>query len=92
MYLRLFGEDILVVGYSGLDEAVRDFIAAAGCRVRRMTVVNMNRETASAVMERLRASGLDPLWPNVVEDDFASWSSGGGLNQLVDKYDGPYED
>jgi hypothetical protein len=84
--------DILVIGYSGLDRAVLDFIAGAGCKVRRMTVVSHNAEMAAEVLERFRATRIDPLHPNLVDGDFASWSNDGGLNLLVDEYDGPYHD
>jgi hypothetical protein len=84
--------DILVIGYSGLDRAVRGFIAQAGCQVRHMTVVNQDLTTAAEVFERLKDSGLAPVWSKMVDGNFASWSSDGGLNKLVDEYDGPYPD
>jgi hypothetical protein len=84
--------DILVIGYSGLDRAVREFIAQTGCEVRHLTVVNQNVGTAAEVLERFRESGLDPTWHKLIDGGFASWSNDGGLNQLVDEYDGPYPD
>jgi hypothetical protein len=84
--------DILVIGYSGLDRAVREFIAGSGCQVRHMTVVNQNVGTAAEVLDRFRESGLDPRWHKLIDGGFESWSNDGGLNQLVDEYDGPYDD
>ena len=55
-----------------------------------MTVVGRDPATADGVLERFKSSGLGPVWPNVVDGDFASWSSEGGLNLLVDEYDAPY--
>jgi hypothetical protein len=82
--------DILVIGYSGLDKQILDLIASANCKLRHITVVDQNLDTATEVVERFRASGLDPVWRDVVDGDFASWVSDGGLNLLVDEYDGPY--
>jgi len=82
--------DILVIGYSGLDHAILDFVAQPQIKVRRMTVVSQDQATAAEVLERFKVSGLEPLWPNVVDGDFASWVNDGGLNLLVDEYDGPY--
>jgi hypothetical protein len=55
-----------------------------------MTVVDQDLATATEGVERFRASGLDPVWRDVVDGDFGSWVSDGGLNLLVDEYDGPY--
>jgi hypothetical protein len=55
-----------------------------------MTVVSQDQTTASEVLDRFRAAGLDPIWNEVIDGDFASWSNGGGLTRLVDDYDGPY--
>jgi hypothetical protein len=82
--------DLLVIGYSGLDRQILNLIASAGSKVRRMTLVSQGRDAAAQVLRRFQDAGLDPVWPNVVDRDFASWSNGGGLNLLVDEYDGPY--
>ena len=82
--------DVLVIGYSGLDKQILDLIASANCKLRHVTVVDQNLETATEVVERFRASGLDPVWRYVADGDFASWVNDGGLNLLVDEYDGPY--
>jgi hypothetical protein len=67
--------DMLVIGYSGLDRAILDLIADTHCKIRRMTVVSNNQPTAAEVLMRFKAAGLEPLWPNVVDGNFASWSS-----------------
>ena len=82
--------DILVVGYSGLDNEVLKLIASTERKVRRMTVVSRDLATGEDVLARFQAVGLVPLWPYVVDGDFASWSADGGLSHLVDEYDGPY--
>jgi hypothetical protein len=82
--------DILVIGYSGLDKQILELIASANCKLRHMTVVDQDLATATKVVERFKDSGLDPLWRIVVDGDFGSWSNDGGLNLLVDEYDGPY--
>jgi glutamyl-tRNA reductase len=81
--------DLLVIGYSGLDRQVLD-LAGSAQKVRRMTVVNRTGEEAEQVLERFRQVGVAPIWPNVVDGDFASWADGGGLNELVEEYDGPF--
>jgi hypothetical protein len=82
--------DMLVIGYSGLDREILKLIKRIGPKIRHMTVVSQDQTTASAVLERFRAAGLDPIWNEVIDGDFASWSNGGGLTRLVDDYDGPY--
>lgn len=82
--------DILVVGYSGLDNEILKLIANAERKVRRMTVVSHDLATGEAVLARFQAAGLVAVWPYVVDGDFASWSNDGGLSHLVDEYDGPY--
>jgi hypothetical protein len=83
--------DLLVIGYSGLDTEVLRLLRNGGCSVRRMTVVNKDVGAAAGVLDVFKAAGIDPVWPNVVDGDFASWTDSGGLTQLVDEYDGPYE-
>jgi hypothetical protein len=82
--------DLLVIGYSGLDIEPLKLLESWDCRVRRMTLVNMDYEAAGRVMDRFKAAGIDAVWPNIVHGDFASWADEGGLDQLVDEYDGPY--
>jgi hypothetical protein len=82
--------DILVIGYSGLDREILAHIKSGGCDIRRMTIVDRGHVTASVVLERLRAAGLNPIWPHIVDGDFASWSDDGGMSLLVDEYGGPY--
>jgi hypothetical protein len=82
--------DILVIGYSALDDEVLRLIRETGTKLRHITVVDQNRETATAVLERITNAGLNPVWKEILDSDFASWSSDGGLTRLVDEYDGPY--
>jgi hypothetical protein len=82
--------DVLVIGYSGLDQEVLSLLVRANSEVRRMTVVGRSYEGAVEVYQRFNEAGLGGLWPNVVSGDFKSWADGGGLNRLVDEYDGPY--
>lgn len=82
--------DILVIGYSGLDRQILDLIGSAGCEVRHMTIVNQDGATAEGVFRRFEAAGLNSIWRIVADTDFATWSSDGGLNLLVEEYDGPY--
>jgi hypothetical protein len=82
--------DILVIGYSGLDRQILDLIASAGCEIRHMTIVNQDEATAEDVFRRFEAAGLKSIWRVVADADFATWSSDGGLNLLVEEYDGPY--
>jgi hypothetical protein len=82
--------DILVIGYSGLDRAILEFIARPQIKLRHMTVVNQDLQSATEVFERLKGAGLEPVWSKVIDGDFASWVNGRGLNLLVEEYDGPY--
>jgi hypothetical protein len=83
--------DLLVIGYSGLDRQVLGLVGTTQ-KVRRMTVINRDGDGAQAVFDRFREAGIEPVCPNIVDGDFASWTDTGGLNQLVDEYDGPYTD
>jgi hypothetical protein len=82
--------DLLVIGYSGLDVEPLKLLSSWDCRVRRMTVVNRDYKWAMDVMARFQAAGIEAVWPNVMRGDFAAWVDVGGLNQLVDEYNGPY--
>ena len=82
--------DLLVIGYSGLDSEALKLLASRDCAIRRMTVVNTDLFAATQVMSRFQAAGVEPLWPDIRSEDFASWADGAGLNQLVEEYDGPY--
>ncbi len=55
-----------------------------------MTIVNQDEATAEDVFRRFEAAGLKSIWRVVADADFATWSSDGGLNLLVEEYDGPY--
>jgi hypothetical protein len=83
--------DLLVIGYSGLDRQVLERTSMVG-KVRRMTVVSRNGNEAHGVFDRFREAGIKPAYPNIVNGDFASWTDTGGLNQLIEEYDGPYPD
>lgn len=82
--------DILVIGYSGLDRQILDLIASAECEIRHMTIVNQDGASAEDVFARFETAGLNPIWRIVADTDFATWSNDGGLNLLVEEYDGPY--
>ena len=82
--------DMLVIGYSALDGEVLRLISKTTAKVRHITVVNQDAQAAAVVLERIKKAGLDPVWNEVIDADFASWSNGGGLTRLVDDYDGPY--
>ena len=82
--------DVLVLGYSGLDQAILKFFAHAYQRVRHMTVVSENTATAHTVLQRFIETGINPLWWKLADGNFANWSNGGGLRALVEEYGGPY--
>jgi hypothetical protein len=84
--------DLLVIGYSGLDRAILDFISQAHRKVRHMTVVSQNAATAGEVFARFTEAGFSPVWHKLIDGDFASWSNDGGLDKLVNEYGGPYPD
>jgi hypothetical protein len=82
--------DVLVVGYSALDREILRLISEARPKIRHMTIVSHDRVTAGEVLERLRAAGLNPVWHELIDGDFASWSNDGGLSRLEADYGGPY--
>ncbi len=82
--------DLLVIGYSGLDTKVLDLMKSTDPNVRRLTIVDRGLDRAMLVRERLRETGFTWVWENVAPGDFAEWTDGGGLDSLVDQYDGPY--
>jgi len=82
--------DLLVIGYSALDSEVLRLIRETRAKVRHITVVNQDRAMAAAVLERITKVGFNPVWNEVIDTDFASWSSDGGLTRLVEEYGGPY--
>jgi hypothetical protein len=76
--------DVLVIGYSGLDREILGLIKRAAPKIRHMTIISQDQMTARDVLDRFRAAGLDPLWNEVIDGNFASWSNDGGLTRLVD--------
>jgi hypothetical protein len=83
--------NMLVIGYSALDGEVLKLIRATEAKVRHITVVNQNEPMAAAVLDRITNAGLNPVWNEVIDADFASWSNDGGLTRLVEEYGGPYQ-
>jgi rhodanese-related sulfurtransferase len=55
-----------------------------------MTVVSRDRNEAQVVADRLRAAGIEAVWPKLFDGDFAAWADTGGPAQLVEEFDGPY--
>jgi hypothetical protein len=84
--------DLLVIGYSGLDEAVLGLLNRRRSDLRRMTIVNTGLATASEVLLRLQNAGVKAVWPSAFHGDFAEWADHGYLDKLVSEYDGPYSD
>jgi hypothetical protein len=82
--------DLLVLGYSGIDKQVLELLGERRHNVRRLTVVNTDFMAASEVHGRLEEAGVSAVWPEVISGNFADWADGGGLNRLVEEYDGPY--
>jgi hypothetical protein len=82
--------DLLVIGYSGLDQEVLKLLAEAEAEIRRMTVVGRDYEDAVRVNMRFEAAGLRAIWPDVSSQNFQQWVGGGHLRRLVEEYDGPY--
>jgi len=82
--------DILVIGYSALDCEVLRLISETRVKVRHITVVSQDQTVATVVLERIMQAGLNPVWSEVIDADFASWSKDGGLTRLVEEYNGPY--
>lgn len=81
---------MLVIGYSALDAEALRLIKETKTKVRHITVVNQDGATAAAVLARITDAGLNPVWKEVIDVDFASWSNDGGLTRLVEEYGGPY--
>jgi hypothetical protein len=82
--------DLLVIGYSGLDKEVLRLLAAKEPTVRHMTIVGRDVDDALNVLARFRDAHIQPVWEKPFDGDFATWVDGGGLNQLVDEFGGPY--
>ena len=82
--------DLLVIGYSGLDTKVLDLLRSTEPDVRYLTIVDRGHDSAIAVRDRLRERGFTWVWEYLAPGDFAGWTDGGGLDTLVDEYDGPY--
>lgn len=82
--------DLLVIGYSGLDREVLRLIKQADPKIRHMTVVDRDLHEAEDVVARFCEAGLDPVWHEPFDGDFASWSNCGGMTRLVEEYGGPY--
>jgi hypothetical protein len=78
-FLRTPEIQLLVVGYSGLDTEILRLLAAGKCRVRRMTVVNVDAEHALDVYDRILAAGIEPIWRDVRDESFEAWIDGDGL-------------
>lgn len=82
--------DLLVIGYSGLDTKVLELLRSTNPAVRHLTIVDRDEKSAFLVLDRLRNRGLASTWKFLAPGDFADWTDGGGLDALVDEYDGPY--
>lgn len=82
--------DLLVIGYSGLDDGVLTLLSRRKADVRRLTVVNTDFDAATQVLERLESADISAVWPFPFKGDFAQWADEGHLDSLVNRYDGPY--
>jgi hypothetical protein len=82
--------DLLVAGYSGYDQEVLRLIAQSmgqnQTRIRRVTVVNTDRDNAAQVRVRLHEAGIKGVWEDIRSEDFSGWARGDGLDHLVDDY------
>jgi hypothetical protein len=82
--------DVLVLGYSALDNEVLELIKRAGTPVRRLTVVNRDAGAALAVYNVIKTWQLSIVWPDVYPGSFAEWIDTGGLTKWAAEYGGPY--
>jgi hypothetical protein len=82
--------DLLVIGYSGLDQAALRLLSKTRSDVRRLTIVNADFPSAQTVLERLEEAGIGAVWPLPFAGDFAEWVDLGHLDRLVEEYGGPY--
>jgi hypothetical protein len=83
--------DLLVIGYSGLDREALGLVKEADTQVRLMTIVNRDLESAIDVRERFRDAGIESVWTETAHGRFGSWVDDGGLDGLVEQFGGPYE-
>lgn len=83
--------DLLIIGYSGYDKSIlqllRDALGENRTRIRRVTVVNLDEQSAAGVYGRLKEAGLEAVWQDVRPERFADWAES-RLDYLVDNYGG----
>jgi len=82
---------LLVLGYSGLDTEVLQLITGSDRKVRRLTVVNKDGETALEAFDRIRGAGIEPIWSDVYDGSFEQWIDGGLLGKWVEEYTHGFE-
>ena len=82
---------LLVLGYSGLDTEVLRLITHSKCTVRRLTVINANGESALEVFDRIRASGIEPIWEDIYDGSFEQWIDDGAVRTWVREYSGRFD-
>jgi hypothetical protein len=60
-------------------------------KVRRLTVVNKDGETALEAFDRIRGAGIEPIWSDVYDGSFEQWIDGGLLGKWVEEYTHGFE-
>jgi hypothetical protein len=82
--------DVLVLGYSAIDTEILQLIKDGSAHIRRMTVVNANPESALSVYDKMKAFGIEAVWPDVFDGSYESWIDTDGLRQWTAEFKGPF--
>ncbi|WP_445149818.1 hypothetical protein [Baekduia sp. Peel2402] len=77
------GLDVLMLGYSALDEEVLDLLRASGKRLRSLCVVNKDRATAHAASDRVTDLLGGPIAEWIYERSFADFVSTDDLDTYL---------
>jgi hypothetical protein len=76
------GLNLLVIGYSGVDEEVLRLLRESNNSLRSLLVINHGAESAQQAHDRImeQFDGGDPPGPGAWTADFNDWAQTGGLD------------